>query len=161
CDEDVGWRNAGTLCAAPAWTPERQLPISHVMGEKVRIVVPLGLPDGADGPKKADLRGDGSDGVRFARDGISLSSHVVEVAMISSRPLPTRIAKLDLGIQWRTTMGVPVRPERSSTTVYMTMGRPRDDQQNVYQEDGVTLKRMDRAVAWIAPMHTLQPHLIV
>ena len=161
CDEDVGWRNAGTLCAAPAWTPQRQRPISHVMGEMVRIVVPLGLPDGAQGPKEADLHGNGSDGVRFAHDRISLSSHAVEVAMISSRPLPRQIAKLSLGIQWYTTTGATVVPKSSSTTVYVTMGLPRDDQQNVYQEDGVTLKRMDRAVAWVAPMRTLKPHLIV
>jgi hypothetical protein len=45
--------------------------------------------------------------------------------------------------------------------MYVTMGRPLDDQQEKWPEDGVTRKRMDRAVAWVEPLDTLDPHAIV
>jgi hypothetical protein len=45
--------------------------------------------------------------------------------------------------------------------LYVTMSRPRDDEQGRTQEDGVTVKRMDRAVSWVAPLKTLKPHAIV
>ena len=151
CEGDVGWRNGGRACRPPEWTPDRQLPISHTMGERVRLSVGVsgdaaeGVELGASGP------------LDFVRAEVPLGGGKVE--MVSSRPLPRRIAKIDLGLSW-SAAGKEVSPAASENVVYVTMGRPLEDLESSYQEDGVTLKRMERAMEWVEPLRTLKPHAI-
>lgn len=161
CTEDVGWKNAMSLCPAPEWTPERQEPISHTMGEDVRIALTLKTPDNGPRPELVDLRGEGPGALRFSRDDIEISGNSTHVEIASSRPIPKRIAKVSLGIRWSAPSGEVVSPAQSENVAYVTMDRPRVDEEGTVQEDGVTVKRMDRAVAWVEPLRTLRPHTIV
>jgi hypothetical protein len=161
CTEDVGWKGGLSLCQAPEWTPERQEPISHTLGEDVRLAMTLRAPDQGPRPPRVALRGEGPGALRFSSDDITISGDSMRAEFASSRPIPKRIAKVSLGIQWSAPSGEVVLPAQSENVVYVTMGRPRVDEEGVVQEDGVTVKRMDRAVAWVEPMRTLQPHAIV
>lgn len=161
CTEDVGWKNAGSPCAAPEWTPERREPITHTMGESLQVVLTLAAPKDAPRPEKVDLRGEGPMAIRFARDAAPITGESTTVEITSTRPIPKRITKVSLGIRWSAAPAAVVSPGQSDNLVYVTMGRPQVDLEGIIQEDGVTLKRMDRSVSWVEPLRTLRPHSIV
>jgi hypothetical protein len=161
CGEDIGWKNAAEPCPAPAWTPERQGPISHTMGEHLEVAVTFEpAKDGAP-PVMVDLRGEGPWALRFARDAIPVAKDSTTAQLTSNRPIPKRIAKVNLGVRWSAPSGEVVSPAQSDNVVYVTMNRPQEDREGIFAEDGVTLKRMDRAVSWVEPLRTLRPHAIV
>jgi len=155
CAEDVGWKNAGRLCATPDWTPDRRQPISLTMGERLVVVLTLAAPAGAP---LVNLRGQGPGALRFAGDAVRPAG---SVQLVSSVAVPRRIARLSLGIDWSTSGGDDISPARSENVAYVIMARPADQNQGVWAEDGVTLKRMDLAVSWVEPLRTLRPHAIV
>lgn len=155
---ETSWRNGGAPCASPEWTANRQFPISHSMGQRVDITVDIG--PSAPVPAAVSIVGEGPSPMRFSQGGVWLGPAGARVHLTSSRPLPMRIARVDLGLQWRAGGG-PLAPGLTSHVLYVTMSRPRDDEQRRTQEDGVTVKRMDRAVAWVAPLRSLRPHSIV
>ncbi|MFT3766428.1 MAG: hypothetical protein QM820_13085 [Minicystis sp.] len=132
------------------------------MGENIEITVTLSAPR-TPGPRPltVGVRGTGPGALRFTGDGIVLGNGNTGVSLVSGRPVPLRIAKLKLAIDWTTSTGEPLSPARSENVVYVTMDVPRDDQEGYWPEDGVTLKRMDLAVTWVEPMRTLKPHSIV
>jgi hypothetical protein len=146
----VGFRNAGAPCPEPAWTPDGSHPVSHTIGERVQIEVDLTAPTG----EPADLLGMGPDGIRFER---VLREAATKAVLSSTRPLRRRIAKVPLAIRW----SLEDEAERTENVLYATMARPAYDEEERWPEDGVTVKRMDRAVSWVAPLRTLVPHAIV
>jgi hypothetical protein len=159
CGEDVGWKNAGDPCPSPAWTPARSSPVSHTLGEPVHLELTLGKPDRAE-RATIDVHGEGPDGLRLApADGERARGD--KLSVVSTSPLGRRIAKVSFGVRWSDGRGGGVSPSHTHDIVYTTFGRPMDDRQADWQEDGVTLKRMDRAVSWVAPLRTLGPHAIV
>ncbi len=157
CTGDVGWKNAGAPCAAPEWTPEQHVPVSHTLGERVELTLALGAA-GARGP--LEIVGEGPKDLRFAGDEAHPAARVV-VDVGSAAPLPSRIAKISFDVAWSAGDGETVSPRRTRNVVYSTAGRPRDNQQARFPEDGVTLKRMDRAVEWVARLDSLDPRIIV
>jgi hypothetical protein len=157
CFEDVGWRDAGKPCDPPEWKPNRSVPITVTLGESLRVTLSLR----ANAPARPKIRGVGPGALRFSRDDVTLAAGQNKVSFISTRPLPRRIEKVDLGIRWSATTGETLSPDLTNNVAYVIMNRPRDDQESMFAEDGVTLKRMDRAVSWVAPMRTLDPHTIV
>ncbi|APR84523.1 Hypothetical protein A7982_09872 [Minicystis rosea] len=128
------------------------------MGQNIWIALTIeAAPNGGS----VDVRGVGPGALRFGRDDIPITGRFTRVSLVSSRATPLAIGKVSLQIDWTANGGDALYPGRSENIAYVTMGRPREDQQNIWQEDGVTLKRMDRAVSWVAPMRTLHPHSIV
>lgn len=157
CEEDVGWRNAGERCAGPAWTPSLRHPVSHTLTDRVRIALRLDLPERARSPS---IRGVGPGDLVLAPDGDRAARDGAEIVH-STGSLSTRIEKLAFDVRWSEGGGEALSPGRTESVVYATLGRPRDDRQADWPEDGVTLKRMDRAVSWVAALETLDPHTIV
>ncbi|WP_437280274.1 hypothetical protein WME90_06865 [Sorangium sp. So ce375] len=159
CKGENGWRNAGPVCPAPEWTQRGAVPLSISMGRN--IVVRLGLsPGDAASAAAAEIRAVGPEGIvlesRRSRAAISAPHD-----LFSTRRLERRIQKLNLALSWSAGAGAMVSPAQTSNVVYVTMGRPQTDRQDAWQEDGVTLKRMDRAVSWVSPLDTIDPHEIV
>lgn len=161
CQEDVGWRDAGDPCPAPAWTPERQSPIVLTLGESVVVAISLAPHEGGGGPGAVEITGAGPGVIRFRREGVSLTGRSARVEMTSSRPLPKRVAKITLGIDWAAGDGEAVSPARTENVAYVVMGRAGPERGPPAEESGITLKRMDRAVSWVEPIRSLQPHAIV
>jgi hypothetical protein len=160
CSGDVGWENAGEPCPAPEWTAPHVGPVSHTLGEKVRIALILEAPDRAEDEGPLDIHGDGPEGLSFSPlDAAPAAGREVDVG--SRRPLARRIDKRRFAVRWSSGDGETVTPGRTVNTLYTTLGRPLDDKQDIWPEDGVTLKRMDRAVEWVRTIHTLEPHAIV
>jgi hypothetical protein len=157
CDLDVGWRDAGAPCPTPEWTRGHHVPVSHTLGKVVDLELTLDLPERApDAPLV--LRGEGPEGVLLVHEGAVRGG----VALARSRdPLPQRIQKIAFTVHWSEGGGARLSPRRTANVVYATAGQPRDDRRGDWPEDGVTLKRMDRAVAWVGPLATLDPHAIV
>lgn len=160
CSEDIGWKNGGEGCPAPAWTRARHGPVSHTLGDPIQLELTLNIPDRAEGDPPISIHGEGPGGLYLAPDEEPPAQRGT-VDVRSKGPLARRIAKLRFAVRWYEGDGEALSPRRTENVVYATLGRPRDDQQEVYPEDGVTLKRMDRAVAWVAPLRTLCPHTIV
>ncbi|MCC6557622.1 MAG: hypothetical protein IT372_32110 [Polyangiaceae bacterium] len=160
--EDAGWRNEGAPSAAPEWTPAAARPTIHSIDEPVRLALALRM-DGA-APAPVVLRGRGAAGLSF--DALAppapAPGEPVFAPATSARPLDRRIRKLALDIDWAAAdPAVRVAPPRTSIPIYVTAGRPREDAEARWPEDGVTLKRMERAVSWVAPLGTLDPHEIL
>jgi hypothetical protein len=156
CKEDADWRYEVEACPVPEWTPEIHVPVSHTMATHVR----LELAVRAEGDRATlEIRGAGPEGITFVRAPLTPGSG--RLSLVSRRRLPRKIRKLVLDVRWSAADGGAVAPERTSNIVYMTAARPRDDKRWFHPEDGVTLKRMDRAVSWVAPLDTLDPHAIV
>jgi hypothetical protein len=144
----------------PEWTPSYRVPVSHTLGEKALLALKVQIPDRPESAEHLDVRGQGPEGLRFSRlDASPMAGGTIVVA--STHPLARKIEKLDLAVRWSAGGGGALSLGRTENTVYATLDRPRDDKQGIWPEDGVTLRRMDRAVAWVAPLSTLEPHAIV
>ena len=163
CGQDIGWRSEGAPCPEPEWTRAAGYPVSHSMAEPVEIELQLGTEDTGNAPAMAEIRGRGPEGLAFGAEGLVLAPGAV--TMVSATELPRKIRKLALDIRWSAVddggHGARVAPARTSNVMYVTMARPLDDRQDLWREDGVTLKRMDTAVSWVAPLDSLDPHAIM
>jgi hypothetical protein len=158
CAGKFGWKNAGNLCPHPEWTPEAQVPVSHTMDIPVQLRLRLAV-DGAAAPT---IRGVGPLGMAFLARGPALPHGTSEMDFTSDRPLEKKIRKLVFPIRWSTPGEHAIAVTAATSDImYVTMARPLDDKQEKWPEDGVTRKRMDRAVAWVEPLDTLDPHAIM
>jgi hypothetical protein len=161
CGLRAGWRKSKEPCAKPEWTPSGKLPVSHSMGEKVRLsLVVRGANEGV-APMAGTLRGVGPAGMIFERQNIPIRPEPVSIGFVSNQAIERKIYKLEFTTQWSTPgMNATLAPPQTTTTMYVTMGRPVVGARSSYGEEGVTLRRMDRAVEWVAPLNTLDPHEI-
>jgi hypothetical protein len=159
CELRAGWTDSGAPCPEPEWTPQSKAPVSHSMNEKVHLSLMLrGAPEGAE-PVIGTLRGAGPLGMTFRRRDLSIGPEPMAVGFISNKAIERRIQKLKFTIQWSARgTGATLSPARTTTVMYVTMARPVVDVSSRWQEEGVTLRRMDTAVEWVAPMNTLDPH---
>jgi hypothetical protein len=158
CEEQFGWKNAGTSCPRREWTPKVQIPVSHTMDEKVALR--LRFAPGA--PVTAAIRGEGPSEMAFLARRKALPPGATWLDLDSDRALERKIQKLDFTVRWSSPgENDVVVPAETSSLLYVTMGRPLIDHQDEWPEDGVTRKRMDRAMAWVEPLGTLDPHAIV
>lgn len=158
CAGRYGWKNAGKLCPDPEWTHRVQAPVSHTMGIRVNLRIRL-AESAAEAP---GIRGAGPRGMAFQAQNLALPREDPEIALASNRRLEKKIQRLDFSVRWSEPgESEIVVPFETSNIMYVTMGEPLDDQQEHWREDGVTQKRMDRAVAWVEPLNTLDPHVIV
>ena len=158
CTGRSGWKNAGKLCPDPEWTPRGQAPVSHTMDSQVKLRLRL-APSAADVPS---IRGAGPHGMAFPAHVLDSPREGENIDLASTRRLEKKIQRLDFSVRWSEAgESELVVPFETSNIMYVTMGPPLDDQQENWHEDGVTLKRMERAVAWVEPLDTLDPHAIV
>jgi hypothetical protein len=130
------------------------------MGEKLRLALSLAPGRGGRIAELPAIHGAGPEGLRLEPDG-GEELAADQVAVASTRALPRRVDKLSLRVGWRAEGGIALDPEASESVVYLTMDRPVEGDAKAEAEDGVTVKRMDRAVSWVAPLRSSRPHAIV
>ena len=128
-----------------------------LIDQQLKLELALKVPEGAEGTPLT-IHGSGPEGLRLSSLGAPPERGTVLVR--STRALSRKIEKLTLSVRWSGGSDA-VSPGRTENVVYTTPGRPRDDRQDVWPEDGVTLQRMDRAVGWVGPLRTRRPHAIV
>jgi hypothetical protein len=158
CAERSGWKNAGNPCNEQEWTPRIQVPVSHTMGSRVKVRLRLAENVAA----VQAIHGAGPHGMTFQAPNVALQRESPEVELTSDRQLEKKIQRLEFPIRWsQPGESQFIVPTTTSNIMYVTMGRPMVDQQERWREDGVTRKRMDRAVAWVEPLNTVDPHAIV
>jgi len=157
CGEDIGWRWPGRRCPEPQWSPSSVVPISHTMGEKIRLRLALDAKAAA-GPIL--LRGEGPDGISFT-ESISLLPGATSIPLTSEGALGRRMRKLSLDLRWSVEGASSIVPASTAVPVFVTMGPPRDRPRAPYEEDAVTLRRLEKAMEWVEPASTIDPHSIV
>jgi hypothetical protein len=128
------------------------------MGERIRIRVDLDAPAGVSAA--ITLRGQGPSDLSFEGEVAGGEGGRASITLASHEELPRAIARIPFDIAWSAD-GASVTPESVSMPLYVTMGRPNDEPRAPYLEDGVTLRRMDKAVEWSSALETLDPHGIV
>jgi hypothetical protein len=156
-DNDANWGGGGARFPEPEWTAAAQHPITHTMGEKLRVKVKLvGEPANA-APTKMTLVGRGPNGIDF-RQRIVLGGGEQEVELLSDDELPRRVEAFDLDFSWSVQgTDAEMAATETSTTVYITVDAPID----AARVRGVTLKRMKKAVEAVGGANSLKPHQIV
>jgi hypothetical protein len=128
------------------------------MDEKIRLRLGLDARAASRGPIL--LRGEGPEGISFSQS-ISLAGGPTSISMLSEGTLGRRIRKLSLGLRWRAEGADSIAPDSTTVPVFVTMGPPREKPRAPYEEDAVTLRRMEKAMEWVEPAGTIDPHAIV
>src|SRR5690606_6516988 len=140
------------------WTPARPRPISHTLGERVRVQVTLEVSPADAPPLEVYLRGDGPGDVDFRR-AVRLKGGRQTVELESVAPLPATIQELSLQIAWSSSLRDSAEGPAIGETVtptFLTLGRPGTPA----RRPGVTIKRMRQAVKAIAGANSVVPHAI-
>lgn|GEM_PF-1922894 len=143
----------------PGWTPPRNAPFSHTMDSNVVIeaiifVQPSDLPD-----TPFRITCTGPQGFNFDQT-VTLHGALNLSTVTSTDLLERRIQKLTADLTWRIELGgfSYVHEQTGPHTAYITMGAPRDTDQDPHV---VTQNRMDRAVDWASRANSTKPHSIV
>lgn len=130
------------------------------MNRRLRLRVRLRAKGGGATQGAIRLRGEGPSRILLARRVRRFKGEVT-ARLKSKKCFPRKVQKLSLDIHWTAEDEAVLTPERTKTTVYVTMARPRVFPGRPFDEEGVTLQRMDKAVEWVEAMDTLSPHAIV
>lgn len=163
-DNNTDWKNTGAVFTDPEFTfGKPSKPISHTRNTEVAITVEIELyPQHLD-PRNYVIQGISSWGLTF-KSTESLKGGKQSVKLVSAEKLPDKIVRLEGDIEWAIVHAAvgTIRADHSfGHVVFVTMGTPEDDRAATLQEDGVTLKRMQASIEWVAPLNTLRPHEIV
>lgn len=160
-DNAANWTDAGQPYSEPEWATGRQHPVSHDMDSHVVLEVELAV-----GPANASMElgamfAEGS-GLDFESPMVEFEPGAMSITLTSKEPLSAEIRAVDLSLAWsiewwRGDMNATLTPAATSNVSYMTMSKPRLDT----WEDGATRRRMTRAVEWVEPLGTIDPHRIV
>lgn len=159
-DNGSDWSGRGALIGEPEWTAAKQHPISHTMGQKVgvRLELLLGPADAVPGGK-AKLVGDGPGDLDFEGE-LELKPGKAVVELTSRGALERAVKQLELAVTWSVEASpAKVAPERTATTVFVTYDRP-EAAGNLF-EQGITVKRMAKAIESVSLAASLDPHAIV
>jgi len=143
------------------WTPAHNFPISHSMNKIVSVAGEFEVePPDAPGAS-IEFIGDGSiPPLKFRGTGSWSGKQPVDMTANGSEVLPKKVQKLTQSIDWQAqaageTFGAGAT---GAHVVYVTLDTPIDEGK---QEDGVTLKRMDKAVELVGATASVKPHEIV
>jgi hypothetical protein len=162
CKEETGWKNEGAPCPSPEWTPGAAYPVSITMDRPILVRLTVEPPRSELRAAAPAVQGAAPAGLGSLQPLPGLRPDGGSFEMASSGKIEQKIQKLDLTVRWSAAgAGGAVSPATTSNVAYVTMGRPMDGKQRVWAEDGVSVKRMDRAVSWVASLGTLDPHQIV
>lgn len=161
-NDAANWKNEGVRYPKPEWTLADAgsvgAPITHTMDRQVgvRVVVEVQPPNAC--PESGTFEGHGPEGLVFSPVAAAWKPGQITFTLTSSSKLPRSVKRLRLDLQW-TAVAQSGRFDRSSADYcFITMDTPIN---NGAQEDGVTLRRMFKAVELVEPMATLDPHTIV
>ncbi|MBS1824893.1 MAG: hypothetical protein JST93_06205 [Acidobacteria bacterium] len=158
-DEETQWTNTGDLYPTPHWEEgmDEAHPISHNMDEKVdlQLTFEAGPEDAC--AESGDITGIGPDGIQF-NTKTTIAPGTLSVRLTSNRKLPREVAEYYLSIDW--TVKTPPASYSGNTGgwCYLTMDDPREEGE---PEDGVTRKRISKAVTLVQEANSLRPHSIV
>lgn len=156
------WKNAGSVFAEPEWKKGAQNhPISHTMDQEIKIEVKINVGPGAGEPQNAKLVGTGPDSLKFEKE-FHVTPGQSTHTMTSVGKLPKKIHKLEKSIDWKLECSVDGTISGGSSgahKIFVTYDTPKDDLGT--DEDGVTLKRMEKSMEWVEPLATLKAHDIV
>ena len=162
-DEWTEWTDTGKLYPKPDWRSGRveQNPISHTLEHKIKLKLLLDVrPDNAC-PDTAKIEGTGA-GFTFKKEGVSLKPGLNVVELESKEKIKQRVERIDLNIQWTIeTQRYGNYLGNTENTMFVTYGTPRKGGGESRREDGVTAKRMQRAVSLVGDTGSLIPHTIV
>ncbi|MDI3287969.1 hypothetical protein [Polyangium sp. 15x6] len=158
CDEPSGWRWSDRACPEPEWTPASRVPVSHTLGEKVRLE--LTLDAAAAPPGSITLEGEGPGDIQF-RQTIPISPGTSSITLVSDHPLARKLDALSFDVRWSASEAAVLAPAVTSIPMFVTMGPPRSTPMAPYKEDGATPRRVAKAVEWAKQANSLDPHAIV
>jgi hypothetical protein len=157
-DNAKTWANTGKALPEPEWTAKEQHPISHTMNERVKLTVTLKIkPEGAV-PQEGTLVAKGPNGLEFEAD-VTFKAGEVKVTLDSGRTtLPKKLQKLDLALDWsvKDVEGIGAL-STTHTPTFVTLDTPRTPT----RRPGVTLKRMEKAIAASSATGSIDPPTIV
>lgn len=157
-DYDTDWKDGGSRFPKPEWTPAAQHPLSHSMDKTVKLEVVLEVTPKDACPETGTLQGEGPDGMKFEKTGVSFAPGEVKVAVTSDKPLAKKIQEFDFLVNWKTVgTSVSVSPSQTSNKMFVTMDTPTTPP----ARPGITLKRMRHAVKATSGAGSLDPHKIV
>jgi len=161
-DYSKDWKNLGRRFPKPEWRPGASSPISHSVDKKVSLKIKFeaGPPEGRT--QFGTLRGKGPGHFTFESTRRSIAAGENVLTLECPKGLPLQILKREERIDWS------LRLEQDGTlgggttahVIYCTYSDPQDDRKG-YQEDGVTLKRMEQAVEWAGEVDTMDSHRLV
>ncbi|MFN7935041.1 MAG: hypothetical protein U0R19_17055 [Bryobacteraceae bacterium] len=158
-DEESLWTNTGDLYPLPHWEEglDEAYPITHNMDEKVELALTFEAgPDGACA-ESGEIAGTGPDGIQFTANA-TFAPGLITVPLKSSRKLPRKVTAYYLTTDWTVTTPPASYSGTTGGWCYLTMDDPREEDR---PEDGVTRKRMAKAVELVEEAASLQPHSIV
>ena len=161
-DHRADWKNEGRRFATPEWRPGASHPVTHTKYSTVHLRLKiLAGPADAD-PDYGELCGHGPLDYRGERSSISPGENVLLVK--SKEMLGDCLEKRTHEVTWQ------LKLEKSGTltggrtgphVLYCTYDVPRDDEAPGRMEDGVTLKRTDKAMECLEPIDSTVPIKIV
>lgn len=157
-DDKTDWKNEGSLYPEPEWTPAEQHPISHSMKKKVSLTLKIKVePDNAC-PESGTLEGAGSDSLKFKLTGVSYKPGINSFALTSDKELSEKVQKFDFAVSWTAKAESTQGSGQTKNEMFVTLDTPINEGKS---EDGVTYKRMDKAVELVGAVSSTDPHTIV
>ena len=155
-DHELDWAMAGTPFSAKdpfEWRPDHSFPITHTRNQKLTVTVEFKVTPADGTPAVGDAVGAGGVGeafLKFRKNGVTFSPPMTTVTMTAEQPLPDEVTKL--GTRWIDwTTGCSQGTRNAGTTglhnIYVTYDTPAVEGKI---EDGVTLKRMEKAIEWVS-----------
>ncbi|HMI85681.1 MAG TPA: hypothetical protein VK550_16400 [Polyangiaceae bacterium] len=164
-DNDADWKNTGALFADPEFTfGKPSKPISQSRDTAVAITVEIELYPLHLEERTYTIQGAATWGRLTFATTQPLKGGKQTVKLASNEKLPDKITRLEGDIEWsivHAAVGSIQADHSFGHVIFVTMGTPEDDRASTLQEDGLTIKRMQAAIDWVAPLDTLRPHAIV
>jgi hypothetical protein len=171
-DNNVDWKNTGSLYTKPDWTAVKSNPISHSMKKKIsaKLAVEVIPPDASNEKGRLVGKIPKTKGIIFDLGKIEFDPSKVngrnEFTIVSKKNLRPRIRKLNLNLEWIASTERSFRKFKhigtTQNNLYITMDKPKDEGK---PEDGVTLKRMKKAVELVSSVKPnkgeIKPHSVV
>ena len=163
-DKTDDWKKGGQLFESKdkhEWTKDHSFPISHTKKKKITLTVEFEVTPAGAPPDSGTVTGNGGIGALTFNGSIQLAPGRVAASLTADEELADRVQALkNKSIKW-TVRGSRASSEAGTSnkhTIYVTMDTPKNEGK---QEDGVTLKRMDKAVELVSAANSTNPHRIV
>jgi hypothetical protein len=163
-DNVSDWANTGTVFPKPEFTfGKASAPVSRTRNKRLSVQVELEVWP-YDAPMlDCTIKGTASWGQTFETK-FPLKGGKQPVILESAENLPDKITRLTGEIVWVVNNGVDGDIQSTASwghEVFVTMDTPLTDKELARPEDGVTLKRMRKAMGWVEPVGSLKPHEIL
>ena len=157
-DNAANWKDTGNLYPRPHWTPAIHRPVSHSMDKQVelRLVIEVQPPEAC--PEEGTLEGEGPVNLAFQPVDVAFRPGLNTVSVTSSTKIPKVVQKLNFAVNWLAKAKSAEFNSSTASYCLVTIDTPINEG---IQEDGVTLKRMDKAIDLVQPTGSIDPHTIV